>query len=155
MLAEFRCQNTCNTYGRTFDCGPVGGGDCFCKSGYARLTECGPCVSIKFDSTCRSRLPPTEGNFFFCLPNRFSDIFSLYKESCRLKPNEELYASGHRCPNQCKYLKEICAEIMTHDLYSWIPVCECKTGYARLPNGACVSEKHRECVALYDPTPGK
>lgn len=62
MIDRFRCQNTCEFYGRTFDCPAYDApeGDCYCKKGFARKSEGGPCISIR-DRACKAVLPPTEG----------------------------------------------------------------------------------------------
>lgn len=63
LLSNYHCQNTCSYYGRNFDCKVDNSlvGDCYCKVGYARIEECGECVSIKTNATCKKALPPTEG----------------------------------------------------------------------------------------------
>lgn len=63
-------------------------------------------------------------------------------------------STGGRCPGDCINLKSVCPSIMTHNLITWQPVCDCKDGYARLPNGLCVLKTNAYCVALYEPSPG-
>lgn len=69
-----RCQNTCQYYGRTWDC-PLSykpGGDCFCKPGFARLKEDGKCVSVTKNAACKAQLPITPG-FFIHFQTYFLD----------------------------------------------------------------------------------
>lgn len=64
----YRCDNTCETYGRTFDCGDTykPNGACYCKNDFARLTKGGDCVTIT-DPQCAQKLPPKRGYSMDCL----------------------------------------------------------------------------------------
>lgn len=60
-----RCQNTCEYYGRTWDC-PKNykpNGDCYCMPGFARIQEDGKCVSVTNNATCKAQLPIQPGLF--------------------------------------------------------------------------------------------
>lgn len=62
-----RCQNTCEFYGRNYDCPksyykPFG--DCYCKNGFARLADDGKCVSVTNNAVCVGRLPVAKGITF-------------------------------------------------------------------------------------------
>lgn len=58
-----RCQNTCEFYGRTYDCPDYykPRGDCYCKEGFARIRENGKCVSVKRNAKCVAQLPIQPG----------------------------------------------------------------------------------------------
>lgn len=58
-----RCQNTCEYYGRTWDCPIIykPKGDCYCKPGFARLVEDGKCVSVTKNAQCVAKLPIKPG----------------------------------------------------------------------------------------------
>lgn len=60
-----RCQNTCELYGRKWQCPSYykPRGDCYCKDGYARITEGGECVSVKENADCVAQLPVQKGEF--------------------------------------------------------------------------------------------
>lgn len=58
-----KCQNTCEFYGRTWDCPNYykPKGDCYCKDGFARIEEDGECVSVTENAKCAARLPIQPG----------------------------------------------------------------------------------------------
>lgn len=70
-----RCQNTCSCYGRKWDCDSYRPqGDCYCKDGFARSYENGPCVDVKLDEECAAMLPISPGK-----------IHSTYEKKIRTK----------------------------------------------------------------------
>lgn len=77
-------------------------------------------------------------------------------EDCAKKENEILYeyASDRPCENTCKnYKRDDCKGIEVINTLvpavNWQPRCDCKEGYARLPNGKCVSVYDPSCINLY------
>lgn len=62
-----RCQNTCQYYGRKWDC-PLNYkpfGDCYCKRGFARIADdYGKCVSVTNNVKCVAQLPIQPGNVY-------------------------------------------------------------------------------------------
>jgi len=144
----YRCQNSCGQFGRSFDCDSYKPhGDCYCKSGFARLTENGVCVPIT-DPDCAAQLPPTsdscdQDEIFY--DQLFSGHFSIGKDSCQYL---KFPASFNLIASQWS---------ITYNDFKigakWGPHCECKKDYGRLSNGQCVPVGNAECVALYQPSP--
>lgn len=61
-----KCQNTCEFYGRDWDCPNYykPKGDCYCMDGFARLEEDGECVSVTGNAECAAKLPTQPGWYF-------------------------------------------------------------------------------------------
>ncbi|XP_037043412.1 uncharacterized protein LOC119079532 [Bradysia coprophila] len=150
-----RCQNTCEYYGRTWDC-PINykpNGDCYCKPGFARLKEDGKCVSVTTHAKCVSRLP-------------------IQPESCN-KPNEIYTETVYVgvCDISCRTHGCLSTSVYTYSAQPvtevrWGPHCTCGRNdaetysysslkYKRLSNGQCVALSDPQCEAEFQPSPAR
>lgn len=64
----YRCQSTCAMYGVSVNCKEdyAPKGDCYCKTGYARYYQCGPCIPLTHP-VCQKLgegIVPSESNYF-------------------------------------------------------------------------------------------
>ncbi|KAJ6645915.1 hypothetical protein Bhyg_01124, partial [Pseudolycoriella hygida] len=112
--------------------------DCYCRPGYARYYDCGFCIPLSHP---------------ICLLLGKDVIPS--EKLCSQRPNEEYSASGGRtCRNTCiDYNTKECMATTMPVPGPFIPVCECKDGFARLPSGECVDALDPRCYEYYKPTP--
>jgi len=141
-----RCQNTCEYYGRTWDC-PTNyykpKGDCYCKPGFARFQEDGKCVSVTNNATCKARLP--------IQPAACNGPNEIYTESLQVDVYDKdcLTFGRSKMENAVKQIK-------------WGPNCICGKNdkpytynpdtYTRLSSGTCVLTSDSRCVAEFQPS---
>lgn len=138
-------------------------GDCYCKPGFARYYDCGPCIPLtsKICQKLGENVIPSESKLFACCSISFgyfeNFVFLFHIELCAERQNEQFSSSGgRRCRDTCiGYTTIECMATIMPIPSPYLPVCECKEGYARLPNGQCVDALSPECYEYYKPTPGK
>jgi len=141
-----RCQNTCEYYGRTWDC-PTSyykpNGDCYCKPGFARIQEDGICVSVSTNATCKAKLP--------IQPSKCNGRNEMYTEALEVGV----------CDKTCRTFG--CKMEAAVRQIKWGPNCVCGNNdeqyaakgdaYKRLSNGTCVVINDDKCVSEMQPSP--
>ncbi|KAG4068864.1 hypothetical protein HA402_005012 [Bradysia odoriphaga] len=134
-----RCQNTCEFYGRTFDCQNYykPRGDCYCKKGFARIEEDGECVSITENAACVARLSIQPGS---CTGLNEVYVESVYESSAYLETCLSFGLTYSRGSNL---------------IHKWSPNCACEWLYRRLSNGTCVHMSDASCVSESNPSPAR
>ncbi|KAJ6636589.1 hypothetical protein Bhyg_15180 [Pseudolycoriella hygida] len=130
-----RCQNTCQYYGRRWDC-PLNYkpfGDCYCKIGFARISDdYGKCVSVKNNAKCVSQLP--------IQPESCTGPHQVYKEFIDMNDRYE------SCRTFGYYVE-------TDGSKRWAPHCYCTPdGFKKLSDGTCVHASSPQCAAEYQPS---
>lgn len=66
------------------------------------------------------------------------------------------YASTRQCENTCErfVVNSMHCPRANSLVLTWGPRCDCKEGYARLPNGKCVDLNDERCYDLHKPSRG-
>ncbi|KAG4074776.1 hypothetical protein HA402_006415 [Bradysia odoriphaga] len=136
----YQCQTTCAMYGVSESCKEnyAPDGDCYCKPEFARYYDCGPCIPL-WSTVCQ----------------KLGENVIPSEKLCAERQNEQFSASGGRgCRDTCiDYDTKECMLTTMPVPAPYVPVCECKEDYARLPTGECVEASSSECYEFYKPTP--